>query len=68
MIFVPYHKQGIAPTYEFDVHVNSTNPETNDTLEDNYSHITVDIWVDSALDVSGSVLKSLEIDDIMTSR
>ncbi|KAH1009329.1 hypothetical protein HUJ04_001698 [Dendroctonus ponderosae] len=53
MIFVPYHTQGIPPTYEFDVHVNSTNPESNDTLQDNYSRITIDIWVDSALDVSG---------------
>ncbi|XP_050304300.1 integrin alpha-PS2 isoform X2 [Anthonomus grandis grandis] len=53
MIFVPYHKQGIAPTYEFDFIVNSTNPERNETIEDNHSHITVDIWVDSALYVDG---------------
>ncbi|KAL1494758.1 hypothetical protein ABEB36_010304 [Hypothenemus hampei] len=53
MIFVPYHKQGIAPTYEFNVHVNSTNPEINETLEDNFSNITIDIWVDSALYLSG---------------
>lgn len=53
MIFIPYPKQDIPPTYEFEVQVNSTNPELNQTLDDNYSHIAIDIWVDSALDVSG---------------
>ncbi|XP_066258052.1 integrin alpha-PS2 [Euwallacea similis] len=52
MIFVPYDKQG-SPTYEFDVTVNSTNPELNETILDNYSHVSIEIWVDSALDVSG---------------
>jgi len=53
MIFIPYPKQDIPPTYEFEVQVNSTNPELNQTLDDNYSHIAIDIWVDSALDLSG---------------
>ncbi|CAG9770067.1 unnamed protein product [Ceutorhynchus assimilis] len=59
MIFVPFHKQGITAdtaVYEFDVLVNSTNPEKNETWQDNHLHLVVDIFVDSALEVSGRSL------------
>ncbi|XP_060537100.1 integrin alpha-PS2 isoform X2 [Cylas formicarius] len=53
VIFVPYHKQEMAPSYDFDFFVNSTNPEENSTLSDNHKRIRVDIWVETKLDVNG---------------
>ncbi|XP_076250512.1 integrin subunit alpha inflated isoform X1 [Rhynchophorus ferrugineus] len=53
MIFVPYHKEGMMQTYIFEMRANSTNPEDKTTTDDNYKNVTIDIWVDSALEVSG---------------
>lgn len=38
-------------TYEFDMFVNSTNPENEYTINNNFKHINVEIWVETELSV-----------------
>lgn len=53
ILLQPYHKEGMAPSYEFDVFVNSTNPEPNSTKSDNSKHISIAIWIDASLELRG---------------
>lgn len=52
MLFQPYYKEGMPQSYEFDMSVNSTNPE-KDTYKDNNRHFSIKIWIDSKLDLLG---------------
>lgn len=53
ILLQPYHKEGMAPSYEFDVFVNSTNPEPQATKADNSKHISIAIWIDASLELRG---------------
>lgn len=53
ILLQPYHKEGMAPSYEFDVFVNSTNPEPEETKADNFKHVSIAIWVDASLELRG---------------
>ncbi|XP_019873902.1 integrin alpha-PS2 isoform X2 [Aethina tumida] len=52
VLFQPYYKEGMPQSYEFDMSVNSTNPE-KDTYKDNNRHFSIKIWIDSKLDLLG---------------
>lgn len=49
----PYHIEGMAPSYEFDMFVNSTNPEDKFTTANNHVRMSIGIWIDSKLDLGG---------------
>lgn len=53
ILLQPYHKEGMDPSYEFDVFVNSTNPEPAATIADNSKHISIAIWIDALLELRG---------------
>lgn len=53
MLFQPHKEEGMAPSYEFDVFVNSTNPEAEETRADNHKHISIGIWIDASLELRG---------------
>lgn len=53
ILLQPYHKEGMAPSYEFDMFVNSTNPEPEATRGDNSKHISIAIWIDASLELRG---------------
>ncbi|CAH0555707.1 unnamed protein product [Brassicogethes aeneus] len=53
MLFQPFHKEGMNPSYDFKMFVNSTNPEESRTLGDNHKNISIDIWIDSTLELTG---------------
>lgn len=48
------HREGMRPTYDFLMTVNSTNPETPDTMFDNRFEKSIPIWVNSQLELSGT--------------
>ncbi|KAJ8967511.1 hypothetical protein NQ314_002826 [Rhamnusium bicolor] len=53
ILLQPYYEVGMASSYEFDVFVNSTNPESEATMKNNHKHISIDIWIDAALELRG---------------
>nr|CAH7714873.1 unnamed protein product [Callosobruchus chinensis] len=53
LVVQPGKAEGMAPTYEFDVFVNSTNPEQAATLRDNHQHLSIGIWINATLDIRG---------------
>ncbi|CAH2004735.1 unnamed protein product [Acanthoscelides obtectus] len=53
LVVQPGKAEGMAPTYEFDVFVNSTNPEPANTLRDNHQHLSIGIWINATLDIRG---------------
>ncbi|CAH1154080.1 unnamed protein product [Phaedon cochleariae] len=53
VLLQPYYKEGMPPSYEFDVFVNSTNPEPEETMADNHHHISINIWIDAFLELRG---------------
>lgn len=50
----PYQREGMKPSFDFYMNVNSTNPELNGTLEDNQQMLSINIWVDSKLELGGT--------------
>ncbi|KAJ8912906.1 hypothetical protein NQ315_017236 [Exocentrus adspersus] len=54
ILLQPFHQEGMAPSYEFDAYVNSTNPEPNITKADNHQHISIGIWIDASLELRGN--------------
>lgn len=44
----------MAPSYEFDMLVNSTNPEDRFTTANNHVHMSIGIWIDSELELGGT--------------
>lgn len=53
VILQPFHQDGMQPKYEFDMKVNSTNPENSTSVSDNAKNITVPIWVETDLILQG---------------
>ncbi|VEN53155.1 unnamed protein product, partial [Callosobruchus maculatus] len=53
LVVQPGKAEGMAPTYDFDVFVNSTNPEQAATLRDNHQHLSIGIWINATLDIRG---------------
>lgn len=53
IVLQPGSKEGMEPNYEFDVFVNSTNPEPELTKADNSKHISIPIWIDATLELRG---------------
>ncbi|XP_023310590.1 integrin alpha-PS2 isoform X3 [Anoplophora glabripennis] len=49
----PTKEDVVPPSYEFDVFVNSTNPEQGSTMANNQKHISIDIWIDASLEMRG---------------
>ncbi|GLV41998.1 inflated [Carabus blaptoides fortunei] len=49
----PFNMEGMSPSYDFYMEVNSTNPELNTTLMDNTKKLSVDIWVKTNLSLTG---------------
>lgn len=43
----------MAASYEFDMHVNSTNGEEKFSTDNNQMHLSVGIWIDSTLELHG---------------
>ncbi|XP_075237231.1 uncharacterized protein LOC142333690 isoform X2 [Lycorma delicatula] len=54
VLLQPFHKEGMKPRYEFFITVNSTNPENKTTTDDNSQQLTVPIWVETDIVLSGS--------------
>ena len=53
VLLKPTLMETLKPRYEFEMYVNSTNPERKSTTGDNGFHLTVPIWVDAELDLRG---------------
>lgn len=49
----PFNIEGMSPSYDFTMFVNSTNKENNATLSDNAESLTIDIWVKTNLSLTG---------------
>ncbi|XP_054288961.1 integrin alpha-PS2 isoform X2 [Macrosteles quadrilineatus] len=54
VLLQPFHKPGMKARYEFDMSVNSTNPENKTSSDDNSQHLVVHIWVETDLILQGS--------------
>ncbi|KAG8242458.1 hypothetical protein J6590_065912 [Homalodisca vitripennis] len=54
VLLQPFHKAGMKARYEFDIAVNSTNPENITSSGDNFQHLVVPIWVETDLILQGS--------------
>lgn len=50
----PYQTTETKARYEFDMVVNSTNPESSDSTSDNADYLAVPLWVETDLIVEGS--------------
>ncbi|XP_044753643.1 integrin alpha-PS2 isoform X2 [Coccinella septempunctata] len=53
VILQPYYKEGLEDTFEFDMYVNSTNPELKKDVKDNHQHISIAVWADSNIELRG---------------
>jgi hypothetical protein len=53
VLLKPSLTEEMKPRYEFKMNVNSTNPEWENTTDDNSFHLTVPIWVDAELELRG---------------
>ncbi|XP_071440626.1 integrin alpha-PS2-like isoform X2 [Hetaerina americana] len=54
VLLQPFYREGMKPRYEFQMAVNSTNPEEVSSLSDNSKQLTIPIWVETDLIVQGS--------------
>lgn len=50
----PHQREGMKPSFDFYLVVNSTNEERNTTTNDNELHVPIPIWVDSKLELGGT--------------
>lgn len=57
----PLNVEGMPPTYDFDMWVNSTNPDQIETQENNRQHLSIGIWIDAKLQIRGLVTKNIHI-------
>lgn len=57
ILLQPSYEDGMPQSYEFELSVNSTNPEDISTIGDNQKHVSIGIWIDSTIELSGFVLK-----------
>lgn len=48
----PFNMEGMNPSYDFSMKINSTNPE-NGTVADNIKNLSIDIWVKTNLSLTG---------------
>lgn len=55
MLQPAHHKEGMAPSYNFLMWVNSSNPEENQTKWNNEKEMTINIWVETDLSLTGYV-------------
>ncbi|XP_066582926.1 integrin alpha-PS2 isoform X2 [Prorops nasuta] len=53
VLLQPVTSHSMNPLYEFDMDVNTTNPENTDTIRDNTQHISLPIWIETELLVEG---------------
>ncbi|XP_032674406.1 integrin alpha-PS2 isoform X2 [Odontomachus brunneus] len=53
VLLQPVTSHGMKPVYEFDMHVNTTNPEDWSTVYDNSHHLSLPIWIETDLRVDG---------------
>ncbi|KAL3268811.1 hypothetical protein HHI36_007907, partial [Cryptolaemus montrouzieri] len=53
VILQPFYKEGLKDTFEFDMYVNSTNPELKSDLNDNHQHVSIKVWADSNIELRG---------------
>lgn len=53
VLLKPSLTEVMKPRYEFKMNVNSTNPERENTIDDNSFQLTVPIWVDAELELHG---------------
>ncbi|XP_011332001.1 integrin alpha-PS2 isoform X2 [Ooceraea biroi] len=53
VLLQPVTSHGMKPIYEFDMHVNTTNPEDYTTTRDNSQHLSLPIWIETDLRVDG---------------
>lgn len=56
VIMKPAQKAGMAPSYDFFMEANSTNPEKDGSSFDNVAKRNVKIWVETDLTISGTAL------------
>lgn len=54
VVLEPYQTTETKARYEFDMAVNSTNPENSDSTSDNTDYLAVPLWVETDLIVEGS--------------
>lgn len=53
VLLQPVTSHGMKPIYEFDMHVNTTNPENSNTVYDNSEYLSLPIWIETDLRVDG---------------
>lgn len=53
VLLQPVTSHGMKPIYEFDMNVNTTNPENPITARDNSYHLSLPIWIETDLRVDG---------------
>lgn len=53
VLLQPVTSDGMKPVYEFDMHVNTTNPEDQSTIYNNKHHLSLPIWIETDLRVEG---------------
>lgn len=53
VLLQPVTSHGMKPIYEFDMQVNTTNPEDSITVYDNSQHLSLPIWIETDLRVDG---------------
>ncbi|XP_024874292.1 integrin alpha-PS2 isoform X1 [Temnothorax curvispinosus] len=53
VLLQPVTSHGMKPIYEFDMHVNTTNPEDSSTSYDNSQHLSLPIWIETDVRVDG---------------
>ncbi|XP_052127501.1 integrin alpha-PS2 isoform X2 [Frankliniella occidentalis] len=54
VLLQPFHREGMAQSYELSMAVNSTNPENKNSLADNAKNIVIPIHVDTSLILEGT--------------
>ncbi|XP_046389663.1 integrin alpha-PS2 isoform X2 [Ischnura elegans] len=54
VLLQPFYRVGMKPRYEFQMSVNTTNPEDESTRSDNSKQFTIPIWVETELIIQGS--------------
>jgi len=53
VLLQPVTSHGMKPIYEFNMHVNSTNPENPSTNYNNKEYLSLPIWIETDLRVDG---------------
>lgn len=53
VVFIPTHRSGMSPSYDFYMEANSTNAELGSSTYDNIIKKSIGIWIETEIQIEG---------------